>query len=169
MDAGAKRRINDALDQIEAGNMRAGYEQLCRLIRREPGAALFPRNLHVVERPRGAVVGTPLGPPPQPRVEDSDAIKKYREEHPVCEVEAHPPELYDCWYVEIGRAEVHHLRRRSQGGDDTPDNCLSLCAAHHTGAAGFHSLGPMTWYAKLHDRLIGEARGKVRRALGLDT
>lgn len=32
-----------------------------------------------------------------------------------------------CW----GRAEVHHLRNRSQGGRHEADGCVLLCSAHH--------------------------------------
>jgi len=30
-----------------------------------------------------------------------------------------------------GGLELHHLTNRSQGRDDTPDNLLTLCSAHH--------------------------------------
>ena len=36
------------------------------------------------------------------------------------------PEL-SCW----GRLDPHHILRRSQGGQDTPDNLVTLCRAHH--------------------------------------
>jgi len=32
-----------------------------------------------------------------------------------------------CW----GRLDPHHILRRSQGGQDTPDNLVTLCRAHH--------------------------------------
>ena len=31
-----------------------------------------------------------------------------------------------------GRIDPHHVLRRSQGGQDTPDNLISLCRAHHS-------------------------------------
>ena len=30
-----------------------------------------------------------------------------------------------------GRIDPHHIKRRSQGGEDTIDNLISLCRAHH--------------------------------------
>lgn len=30
-----------------------------------------------------------------------------------------------------GRIDPHHVKRRSQGGEDTPENLVSLCRAHH--------------------------------------
>lgn len=30
-----------------------------------------------------------------------------------------------------GRIDPHHVKRRSQGGEDTLDNLISLCRAHH--------------------------------------
>jgi 5-methylcytosine-specific restriction endonuclease McrA len=32
-----------------------------------------------------------------------------------------------CW----GRLDPHHILRRSQGGQDTPANLVTLCRAHH--------------------------------------
>jgi hypothetical protein len=32
----------------------------------------------------------------------------------------------------FGRIDPHHIRRRSQGGPDTPENLVSLCRAHHS-------------------------------------
>lgn len=31
----------------------------------------------------------------------------------------------------FGRLDPHHVLRRSQGGQDTPDNLVTLCRAHH--------------------------------------
>jgi hypothetical protein len=36
------------------------------------------------------------------------------------------PELR-CW----GRLDPHHTLRKSQGGEDTVDNLITLCRAHH--------------------------------------
>lgn len=36
------------------------------------------------------------------------------------------PEV-DCW----GDWHCHHIQRRSQGGPDTAENLVTLCAAHH--------------------------------------
>lgn len=32
----------------------------------------------------------------------------------------------------FGRIDPHHIRRRSQGGLDTPENLVSLCRSHHS-------------------------------------
>ena len=36
------------------------------------------------------------------------------------------PDL-SCW----GKLDPHHILRKSQGGQDTPDNLVTLCRAHH--------------------------------------
>ena len=43
-----------------------------------------------------------------------------------CRGRALIPEL-SCW----GRLDPHHILRRSQGGQDSPDNLVTLCRAHH--------------------------------------
>jgi hypothetical protein len=39
-----------------------------------------------------------------------------------------------------GGLQRHHVTRRSQGGDDQPDNLVWLCLEHHTGGHGVHAL-----------------------------
>jgi hypothetical protein len=45
-----------------------------------------------------------------------------------------------CW----GREEIHHLRRRSQGGTDLPANLALVCEAHH-----FHVHAHPEWAASV--------------------
>ena len=40
-----------------------------------------------------------------------------------------------CW----GALQRHHVKRRSQGGTDEPENIVLLCLEHHTGGSGVHS------------------------------
>lgn len=35
--------------------------------------------------------------------------------------------LLSCW----GRLDPHHVLRKSQGGQDSPENLVTLCRAHH--------------------------------------
>jgi 5-methylcytosine-specific restriction endonuclease McrA len=48
-----------------------------------------------------------------------------------------------------GRAEVHHLRRRSQGRDDSTDNLIAVCSFHHQWITEHpkdaHDLGLAKW------------------------
>lgn len=37
-----------------------------------------------------------------------------------------------CVTCALGPVELHHIIPRSQGGDDTPENLVALCRAHHT-------------------------------------
>ncbi len=48
-------------------------------------------------------------------------IEDYRKDHPLCEA---------CKVVKHADA-VHHIRTRGAGGDNVPENLLSLCAEHH--------------------------------------
>jgi 5-methylcytosine-specific restriction endonuclease McrA len=43
-----------------------------------------------------------------------------------CRGRALIPDL-SCW----GKLDPHHILRRSQGGQDTPENLVTLCRAHH--------------------------------------
>ena len=48
-----------------------------------------------------------------------------------------------------GHAEVHHLRRRSQGRSDDPANLIAVCSGHHAwitaNPQAAHDLGLARW------------------------
>lgn len=97
-------------------------------------------------------------------------MRAYSEEHPRCEVAG-----AECIYLNhnkygASRADVHHLKRRSQGGGDEPENLLALCSLHHTGLAGhgFHTTPRDEWFDRFKGRLPSETRGKVERALRIE-
>lgn len=98
-------------------------------------------------------------PKPRKRIVDKVAIEAYRQTHPHCEVQDHR----ECWYY--AGVEIHHLIKRSkggQGGDDVPENLIALCTAHHTGRVGIHAESPpyRRWFSRWGAWLLPEARAK---------
>lgn len=61
-----------------------------------------------------------------PRKVAPNVLRKYREEHPVCELcgSGNP--------MGANRGGVHHRKPRSRGGSDEPSNLITLCGACHT-------------------------------------
>jgi 5-methylcytosine-specific restriction endonuclease McrA len=57
----------------------------------------------------------------------SSVYKSVLERDKECKAQRLMPEIM-CW----GRLDPHHILRRSQGGQDTPDNLVTLCRAHHS-------------------------------------
>jgi len=95
---------------------------------------------------------------PKPiRVKNRAILDAYRLEHPECEVSG-------CRQTPM--PTPHHIRPRSLGQDDRPQNCLSLCWTHHVGPEGFHTIGKHTWFKRFQDNLSPEARLKVATVLG---
>lgn len=180
-------RILDQIDRDALDEARAGIAALCDdVVGGKPVGKLFhPRPVpHVEPKPVGTAMKQPAGQQPEKRkrVEDPVAIEAYREAHPVCEV--HDPQecLYAAkWPDEFPNGElagrpkpdVHHIIKRSKGGDgpgDVEHNFLSLCRAHHTGRYGWHVLRPepLVWYKRYHRRLPIESNAKILRSGVLD-
>lgn len=52
-------------------------------------------------------------------------------------------------YGQHRRAAIHHPREGQGGGQRAPDFlAIGLCRDHHQGAAGFHGLGKLAFYAR---------------------
>jgi 5-methylcytosine-specific restriction endonuclease McrA len=66
-------------------------------------------------------------PRPPRRVKDTDALRRFRLEH------MNEP-CFDC-ELRPG-TEAHHVRFRSQGGDDDPENLVLLCKSCHDARHG---------------------------------
>ncbi len=65
--------------------------------------------------------------PKKKRIVDRDACRKYDNKHLYCE-------MPDC---EAPRwLGSHHIRFKSQGGSDVPENLFALCKTHHDWAHG---------------------------------
>lgn len=96
---------------------------------------------------------------PKPaRLRDRKALQLYHRTHPKCEV-------IGCRFRSAG---PHHIKPRSLGGADHPDNLIALCDDHHVGRSGPHQLGHKEWFRRFADRLAEECRTKVSAALGLE-
>ena len=65
--------------------------------------------------------------PKQNRIISPSTIKRYQKEHPMCEF---PRCFKKAW---LG---PHHIIFKSQLGNDTEDNLISLCQEHHDEAHG---------------------------------
>lgn len=181
----ARRVVEQAIRDIVDERYDDAAEALRALIARpKRGVAVEPREFGVkvvpivreplpplapIEVDRSAEVVTSLSKP-DGRIEDPAAILAYRARHPVCEA-AGP----DCWYAVhypeghpragCPFVEVHHVVKKSKGGDDVPQNFLALCTAHHTGRVGWHSLTPPVWFARFNDRLDVVAYAKANHFL----
>lgn len=93
------------------------------------------------------------------RLRDRKALKLYARQHPRCEVSG-------CRWKPM--PEPHHIRPRSLGGPDSPENLCSLCQLHHIGNEGVHVLGHREWFRRFAARLSNEMRAKFERALGIE-
>ena len=60
----------------------------------------------------------------------------------------------------VFKLEVHHIKYRSQGGSDTPDNLITLCSKHHK---ALHN-GKLTLNVKKHKSLKSATTMNVIRA-----
>lgn len=60
-------------------------------------------------------------PKPEKRIRNRALLKAMREEIPYCERCGAP-----------GHGGLHHIKYRSQGGDDIKENLIRLCAQCHT-------------------------------------
>jgi len=89
------------------------------------------------------------------RIVAPDLLRSYCRFHPACEVDG-------CRRKPT--SEPHHLVPRSRGRSDLHENLLRLCPSHHR---AWHLLGGRAWWRRYGDRLLGDARRKVQRALGL--
>jgi 5-methylcytosine-specific restriction endonuclease McrA len=89
------------------------------------------------------------------RIVAPDLLRSYCRFHPMCEVDG-------C--RRRPTPEPHHLVPRSRGRSDLHENLLRLCPSHHR---AWHLLGGRAWWRRYGDRLLGDARRKVQRALGL--
>jgi 5-methylcytosine-specific restriction endonuclease McrA len=64
------------------------------------------------------------------RIRDAEFLKRFRLDH-----------MYELCYMCGMRpgAHIHHRIHRSQGGGDTPENCVWLCPSCHDEAHGIRS------------------------------
>lgn len=69
------------------------------------------------------MAGQPDFKPPA-RVVDKTARTAYLKQHPICEISG------------MSAQSVHHLIKRSQGGDDVPENFLAVDGSGTTGVHG---------------------------------
>lgn len=128
----AAMKIVPAIRMIERGQYPEAHAELCRLTGYEGTlpAPLVPAVLP----PVGLGVLQPTAQPkPEPRIVDEPLLRRFRERHPV------------CWVLGCGRASgpAHHLRRRSDHGDDVEENLFALCSTHHVlSALSFHEIRP---------------------------
>lgn len=88
------------------------------------------------------------------RIVDPGAIAKYVATHPRCEVQR-------C--TSDPMPEPHHIRPKSVGGDDVPENLIRLCFHHHLGNDGVHR-GHRRWWQKHASQLDHETLRKGQRA-----
>jgi len=75
-------------------------------------------------------------PKPRPRVLEKREAKRQREQD--WQAVRKAVLQRDGWRCRVsghgaheGRLEVHHLKNRSQGREDSTRNCMVLCALHH--------------------------------------
>jgi hypothetical protein len=108
-----------------------------------------------VRRRKPLVSKTPLRPKPRGADRGDRAMRMVRARDNGCLLRPRG----DCF----GPLTIHHLRKQSQGGKWTIENCVMLCAGHNDAVEDnpdeFHGLGlvvrhgetvEMAW-AKLHD------------------
>ena len=94
---------------------------------------------------------------PKPRrLADRAAVAAFARFHRRCAVRY-------CRYV----AHPHHIRPKSLGGPDAPENLIPLCPRHHTGDLGPHQLGHVAWFERFGNMLSDDDAAKVRAALRL--
>jgi len=85
-------------------------------------------------------------PKPSPRVVDQSAIeyvRNVRDRRCVYGFYCGDPCNSDILHV-------HHIKKRSQGGDDIPENLITLCPKHHT-MAERHEISPETFIKILEE------------------
>ena len=75
--------------------------------------------------------------PKHKRVINKQALKDYAIEHPNCEIEGCKSKWMDM---------PHHIIYKSHGGNDSPENLISLCKLHHRQV---HIEGAKKWKAIL--------------------